>query len=184
MNKEKSSKVGKSWEPTPAELEFIYSRLDRMPISDILEELAASGFPVRSRGFIKHRIREFNVAKKVLGEQIKKEFDPVLVERRKEHWDELSSLTELLLSFWNEYLARRQNYHGYIITESQLAGIDNYTAACLLDHLKAGFPEEFDNLEDWTDMLKKDHSGVAYGLALTSKRKTFKGKCIICCEWV
>ena len=57
---------GKQSEPTAEELEFIYSRIQRMSDKAILDEMQDADFPLRSVGFIKRRRREFNAAKRVL----------------------------------------------------------------------------------------------------------------------
>lgn len=182
-----AKKLGKRAEPTPEELEFIYECFQKnLSNEEVLEELNSEGFPLsRSLGFIKRRRREFNAAKKVIGEQAKKEFDPILIERRKEHWDELSKLAALLLSFWEEYFDKRVDNKGLITIASQFKQIDDFLASFLLDHLQAEFTQDFSAITDWTDLIKIDSGqGIVSRLALVARRKTFKGTCQVCREYI
>lgn len=83
--------VGKAAEPTAEELEFIYSRL-KLSDSEVLEEMQDQPFPLRSKGFIKRRRREFDVAKKVLRAQLEKELDPVKAKMREEHYRKMADV--------------------------------------------------------------------------------------------
>jgi len=90
--------VGKKAEPTQEELEFIYERLGRLSDQELLEEMQDTEFPLRSLGFIKRRRREYNAAKKVLQELIRKQIDPVIIKRKEQHFDHLADIAKALLS--------------------------------------------------------------------------------------
>jgi len=91
-------KVGKAAEPTAEELEFIYEHLERLSDSEVLEEMQDTEFPVRTKGFIKRRRREFAAAKRVLQEQLQKETNPVVAKRREDHFDHLAGIAKAILT--------------------------------------------------------------------------------------
>jgi hypothetical protein len=62
-------------EPTAEELEFIYSRLEKLSDQEVLENMRGEPCLLRKSGFMKRRQKEFNAAKKVLQEQLKREID-------------------------------------------------------------------------------------------------------------
>jgi len=85
-----SRKSGKRDEPSEEELEFIHGCLLRgLSDREVLEEMQGTELPLRSLGFMKRRRKEFRAARKVLQEKVKKEFDPVLAEYRKQHLAEV-----------------------------------------------------------------------------------------------
>ena len=89
--------VGKKAEPTTEELEFIYQHIERLSDQEILEEMQGTAFPVRSPGFIKRRRREFNAAKKILELQLQRELDPVTTQSKREHYEHLTEIANMLL---------------------------------------------------------------------------------------
>lgn len=64
--------------------------------SEIADEYQDTEFPARSRRFIAEKQRYFDATRKVLGESIKAEQDPLVVEARKKHFEELCGLIESL----------------------------------------------------------------------------------------
>jgi hypothetical protein len=125
----------------------------------------------------------------VLGEQARREFDPVLVQRRKEHWDELAGIATQILSFWTKYSEspRMVDKHTgkymeeYIIDDPEFELIDNFLADGLLRHLKAEFPDEFKTVTKHKELIKNTLPVECLrGLALLAHRKTFEGTCPVC----
>jgi len=90
----KRKKGGKKEEPTAEELEFIYSRIPKMSDSAILDEMQDEGFPLRTVGFIKRRRRELNAAKKVMEQPDSVKNDPLIMEARSKHFNDICCLLE------------------------------------------------------------------------------------------
>ncbi len=89
---------GKAAEPSVEELEFIYSRVDKRSDSEILDEMQDEDFPLRTKGFIKRRRKEFAAAKKVLGALLEKEVDPIIAKKREEHFDRMANIAHELVT--------------------------------------------------------------------------------------
>jgi hypothetical protein len=68
-------------------------------------------FPLRSTGFMKRRRREYQAAKEVLKEQVKTEIDPVVIEAKKQHVDEIGRL----LMRWQKEIEEEQAKGDYEI---------------------------------------------------------------------
>lgn len=112
--------------------------------------------------------------------------DPVLVQRRKEHWDDLALLVNLLVSYWIRSVdySSQIGKHELIINEEESDEIDLLLANSLVAHLKAEF-SEFQKVKSWQDLVRldliePDNIGALGVLELVGRRKTFKGKCLIC----
>lgn len=99
--------MGKGKSPTSEELEFIYRLFTEIVgDSDVVrkyDELEQHGklgsLPFRHDiRFIRQRRREFEAARRVLEEDFRRRADPVLAERRKEHWDRLA---QKIQSLWD-----------------------------------------------------------------------------------
>jgi hypothetical protein len=70
-----SEKSREKTEPTAEELEFIYSRLEKLSDQEVLEDMRGGPFLLRKSGFMKQIRKEFNTANKVLQGQLKREID-------------------------------------------------------------------------------------------------------------
>lgn len=74
--------------------------------------------------------------------------------------------------------------------QQKLRDIDRLDAACLLDHLKATFPQKFDGIEDWEKLTSRDQVVQELPDKLTKKLKevshgrALKGTCRICASWL
>ena len=179
---------GKKAEPTREELEFIYSRLEKLSDRAILEDMEEdTKFSRRSLGFITRRRKEFAAAKTVLEELVKKEFDPVLAQRKKEHWYDLAE-TARKLSLNLECYSPSEVIKPYITYDPRGMGgleedIDDYLGTCLLSHLKAEFPELF-SMDTWQEIYEQENKRQLFEtLKLVANRRTFEGKCDICKDW-
>ncbi len=196
-------KIGKQAEGTPAELEFIYSRLDRMSVPDILWEIQDTTFPPRSKGFIKRCQTEFNVAKKVLETQLKKEIDPVIVKHKLEHFKSLGEslycfveedsldnvrikhcadgTCDYTLNNGNGAVLSSKQYIAAVIGKAELAieGISAFDMKCLLTHLIAEYPDMKD-LEEW--VANNPYEFMQRVITLL-QRGTFIGTCPVCEKW-
>jgi len=81
---------GRSVSPTQQELEFLFSKMLRgLPPREIVEEYQDSEYPPRQHRWIREKQRYFDAAKKVLGESIKVEQNPLVIEAKKAHQEEL-----------------------------------------------------------------------------------------------
>jgi hypothetical protein len=186
MDEQKQKKKGgKKEEPKYEELEFIAKCfLKGLSDKEVLVEMEGEPFNLRTKGFIRRRRREFDAYRKVVEKEAQKVFDPIVIERRKEHWDELAKMAAQLFYYWDRYLNYKKiDNKGYIVSDEELEKIDWLTADFLLTHLKAEFPEEFAPISDWTNLIQKDYGEICvHRLGLVAKRKTFKGICTICQE--
>jgi len=97
--------MGKGLSPTREELEFIYNLfLQGCRDPEVLkeyEELRKHGklgaLPYRQDiRFVRQRRKEFEVLRALLELRVKQQLDPALAQRRKEHWDELATLSKKL----------------------------------------------------------------------------------------
>lgn len=190
MNASNSGKKGKGTEPTPDELEFIYSRLDNTPISDLLVELADSGFPIRSKGFIKHRIREFNMAKTVLAKKATGAYDIDIVEQKVKHMKRLSEKTgEFIIAL--RRISRTASGSPYALLEigvenddfELLELLNDFHIKWMFSHMKGEIPA-LKNLSIWEGLKVKDITQELLGkLSFRAERGGFPGKCEICKDW-
>lgn len=181
---------GKKAEPSRQELEcYAEWFLRGFTNKDVLDEIEDNEFPKRTVGFIKRRRKEFECYQKIIEEKGKIVSDPVIINRRRGHWDKLADMAGAMLSYWNRYIEERVDYkhyyssRRYVASEEEMKEIDCFIASSLLDHMKAEFPDELSNVGDGTDLLRTD-CNFCYQLALLAYRKTFKGSCTICKEWV
>lgn len=94
-------KVGKKAEPKREELEFIYAQIQNgLSDSAILDEMQDQPFDIRTPGFIKRRRTEFAAAKTVMERGIKKELDPLTIQRKQDHFKDIGNLIQR----WQEQL--------------------------------------------------------------------------------
>lgn len=90
-------KKGRKASPTQQELEFLFSLMEKgYEPREIEFEYQDTDFPPRDQRFIRSQQRYFNAARKVLGESIKAEQDPLVLEARKKHFEDLCDLMEAL----------------------------------------------------------------------------------------
>ena len=116
-------KKGTGYDPSREELEFIYERIPQLSDGEILEEMKDVSFPVRKSGFIKKRRKELDAAKTVLREQVKKEIDPITIERKKAHYEVLASIASTLIeNNLNTVTPTRENVTSpeYVIFEDRV----------------------------------------------------------------
>lgn len=192
--------VGKKAEPTIEELEFIYSHLKKLSDEEVLEEMQDTEFPVRSKGFIKRRRREFNTAKKVLETDLKKELDPIIIKRKEQHNDELAKIAN---SFLEGDLARipydatdkNQEYEldtGESLTRKELIArlsnnvfraCDKYKRYRVMDLLAAHLESEYLSGNDLFAFIEARPVEFVNIIRTLAARKTFKGTCPVCKEW-
>lgn len=192
--------VGKKAEPTTEELEFIYSHLKKLSDEEVLEEMQDTEFPVRSKGFIKRRRREFNAAKKVLETDLKKELDSIIIKRKEQHYDELADIAN---SFLERDLTRipydatdeDQEYEldtGESLTRKELIArlsnnvfraCDKYERYRVMDWLATHLESEYLSGKDLFAFIEAKPVEFINTIRTLSARKTFKGTCIICKDW-
>ena len=197
-------KGGKKQEPTPEELEFIYSRIPLLSDSEILEEMQDEAtFPIRTPGSIKRRRKEFNAAKKVLEVAVKKEIDSATARVKVKHWIDLAETAKKLRRNIYSVQTIEGELIGSIISGSiskasatdifgykgktELVRIDKTDAENLLIHLKAEY-EQFSVIYDWERLSRKDITDrvtneMLKKLDIVSHRRWFIGTCRVCEPW-
>ena len=202
--------MGRQSKPTPEELRFVYDLiLNGYSDRDVLEEycsLYESGllkFPFRTDPrFVKDRRKELQAAAEVLQEELKKRVDPIIAERRQQHFDQLAGIASTLLGediykkepdpSWEEYGGSLPPPLSDWMTNEQLTGQlrDNWDGAlvtyqynqwdfdCLVSHLKAEYPEIVPLGLD--EAIRDNPRELMQALRVVSRRKTFKGTCPVC----
>ncbi|NVM22352.1 MAG: hypothetical protein HWN68_11300 [Desulfobacterales bacterium] len=91
-------KKGRKASPTPQELEFLFSLMEKgYEPREIAFEYQDTDFLPRDQRFIRSQRRYFDAARKVLGESIKAQQDPVVVEARKKHTEDLCGFIDELI---------------------------------------------------------------------------------------
>ena len=130
--------------------------------------------------------KEFEAAKKVLAVHLGGINDPVLNQRRKEHWDKLAELAGTIWNTWADPDHHESNLDSkgeFIFSDKDYEETNWMLAASLVCHLKAEFPE-FKDVKELEDLLSanliKGDVEVLRKFELVHERKTFKGKCPIC----
>ena len=90
--------MGQQPRPDEQELEFVYKAIARgLSNLEIMDELGDTEFPRRTDArYFRQRRREYNAARKVLDERIAAEQDPLLIEKRRKHEEELVSALSAL----------------------------------------------------------------------------------------
>jgi len=157
--------VGKKAEPTEEELEFIYSRMEKLSDQEVLEEMSDTEFPLRSLGFIKRRRREYRAAKRVLESSALRQTDPILFDAQKKHIEEIQELFER----WYEIM---KNQDAFLIAE--IENMEQYINKwwalpkempnikwdplfeCLKGHLNNTFWSAYDA---WENLYKQYYNG-------------------------
>ena len=189
MDNKKSEKPGKGLEAFYQELEFIYKRIEKEPMSQIIDELIDGGFPVRSEGFIKRRKKEFTAAKKVIGMQTEGAFDTDDIERRKRHRVRLSDRAQELLMELQEFFpyTNPDTLEDYVYATDDFSFanlITDFRSQNLFDHLKSEIPE-FKNLKEWKELKINSiqSSGLLDVLGRVAEQQQIKHKCDTCKDW-
>jgi len=194
---------GKKAEPTPEELEFIYSKIeDKLSDSEILEEMQSEAFLLRTPGSIKRRRREYYAAKRVFEALVNKKLDPAITRQRIRHWNELAEAAKKLKRNIDLVKRSEEELFGNILSgwvstsalvifndkhKTALERVDSLVAEGLLSHLKAEF-KQFDAIEGWRLLTKQDIERIITKdmlrkLDKVSHRKTFRDSCTICRSW-
>ena len=90
--------MGKLPQATAEELEFVYKAIARgLSDQEIKEEMRDTPFPRRtSTRFFRQSRREYNAARSVLEVQVAAEQDPLLIEKRRQHEEELVAALTIL----------------------------------------------------------------------------------------
>jgi len=193
--------MGKNPGASEEELEFIFKCLaDNLPDRTVLEELESESFPKRGIRFIADRRREFNAAKRVLRAKLEKEIDPIVVQSKQKHYEELTELAHALLEDGLDNMEQDRDKltliedHGQReITESELnailiankdIAIRKYTTnrmENLVTHLVAENEEM--GIRGFDNYLAENPIDLIELLSLLCQKRTFKGKCRVCDEW-
>ncbi|KTB48669.1 hypothetical protein DEALK_15160 [Dehalogenimonas alkenigignens] len=86
--------MGKQSAPSPEELEFIYKEFSKGSTDQaVIDEMQENeGFPRRNLRAIRQRRREWEAAKKSLGQRQIQEIDPTILHAREEHANEIRDL--------------------------------------------------------------------------------------------
>ncbi|MFC1918158.1 hypothetical protein ACFLXH_05865 [Chloroflexota bacterium] len=204
--------------PTVEELTFVYQMIqDGYTNREILEEYARQlragqlVYPLRSDPrFVKARRRELQAAEAVLQEHIRRRTDPVLAQRREQHFNNLADIAQKLLEGGVRDIIMiapdtdNPNSEEYVITsgvdpvESMgLNGLrhklrDNLHLAfdtygmwdvndCLQTHLKL---EGIDFLSQGIERAIQDNPYEFIEiLRVLAQRQTFNGTCPVCRNW-
>ena len=90
--------MGQKPQATVEELEFVYKAIARgLSDQEIKEEMRDTPFPRRtSTRFFRQKRREYNAARSVLEVQVAAEQDPLLIEKRRQHEEELVAALTIL----------------------------------------------------------------------------------------
>ena len=183
--------MGKQSAPSPEELEFIFRCFLRgLDNAEVIHEMGDTELPRRDTRSIRQRRREFDAAKKVLGEAQESESRrevllDIMTTRCQEHWDDLVKVANQILSFHERWWQHSVKRDIYIIDDGEWELIDHSLATGLLCHLKAESPDEFQTITQWRELLMQDRlPREAFSRLLTvARRRTFAGTCQICESW-
>lgn len=196
----KNKFVGKKAEPTAEELEFIYSRLRKLSDEEVLEEMQDTEFPLRSKGFIKRRRREFNAAKKVLETDVKKELDPIVIKRREQHSAELAEIASSFIEgdltkipydatdkdrIYNldtgERLTRKELIDR--LNDNVFRACDKYERYRVMDWLATHLESEYLSGNDLFTFIETRPVEFINIIRTLAASRIFEGTCIICKDW-
>jgi len=186
--------------------------------ADIIEEysqLYVAGtlmYPYRTdKRFVRECRKELEVAAEVLKEHVKKQVDPIIIQRRKDHFDHLADIAQGLLSGNLDNVTAKSTKAGdqfdifeYTIweggarqgiTRKQLSDMmdrnvelyyeqpnDTYDLDYFLHHLIAEYPEV--ESKGFNNFAKENPYELVDILRLLARRKTFKGTCPVCKDWL
>jgi hypothetical protein len=90
--------MGQKPQATVEELEFVYKAIARgLSDLEIMEEMGDTEFPRRTDArYFRRKRREYNAARSVLEVQVAAEQDPLLIEKRRQHEEELVAALTIL----------------------------------------------------------------------------------------
>ena len=106
-----------------------------------------------------------------------------------EHWDDLVNQANYVLRLWRNFYAGPHpttgGFNGYVVDDACLSEIDTLLGEALVSHLRAEFPQHFQGVKRFADLLSLKLPGDAISkLRLVSQRRTFDGTfCQICDAW-
>lgn len=187
--------MGKGASPTRHELEFVYGLLARgCHDTDVLREYdrlnrhgQLGDLPYRCDvRFVRQRRKEFEAAQASLEAKFKTQSVPAWIQR---HWDDLAKTAKELDDMWKEHSASGRVVRGYIVDveSAWFEGFEmayGYQVSQLLAHLKAEFPDDFEEIKSWSDLLRSPlPKGCLHKIVLVSDRRTFEGRCEVCQGW-
>ena len=197
--------MSKNPKPTAEELRYVYRMIakgydDNTILNDYCKEFEAVRlkFPLRAdKRFIRERRMEFEAAKDVLKEDLKRE---VYRDPKEEHFGRMAAIAKSLLKNGLDAITRLE--HGELslgdgrgwFNYEELTEIleENFKSACFefspydvesgfVPHLEAEVPAiKTQGLQKYLDEHPYE---MIETLRLLCRRKTFKGKCPICQEW-
>jgi len=206
--------VGKQSKPTAEELRFVYdliakgySDLDIVAEYTRLYENSQLMFPLRGdKRFFKDRRRELDAASEVLQEHIKRKVDPIISRYRKEHFDHLADIANLLLAGDLDKIlvdtvrgssSRSDEYQ--ILVNGSLETISQHELVMRLEgnmeavFVKYGFWDfgcfeshfkaEYSHCQNLAGLLESNPIELIEALRPLAQRKTFKGTCPVCKDW-
>lgn len=201
--------MSKNPKPTAEELRYVYDLiLKGYEDTDILAEygeLYDKGrlmFPYRTdKRFVRECRKELAAAEEVLKNRLKKQVDPLITEQRKQHNIELA---EIASSFLEGNLAEipydaadeDQEYEldiGKNLTRKELIErlSDNVFRACdkyeryrVMDWLAVHLESEYLSGNDLFAFIKARPVEFISIIRTLAARKTFKGTCEVCKDWV
>jgi len=198
--------MSKQPKPSASELEFIYSLiLEGYRDDDILDRYSNQAtFPCRTdKRFLRERRKELDAAEAALKDRIEKKVNPIIVQRKQEHFQHLADIADILLSGGLDKVPEGEdededetafkdgeaetdgdrnlvgrldsNIHAAIIRYNQWEVI-----TCFFTHLEG---EDKRIEEDFIKFYEEYPVEMIEILRLVSQRKTFKGTCPVCAEW-
>jgi hypothetical protein len=207
--------MSKNPKPTIEELRYIYQKiLAGSNDADILAEYASkydSGqlmFPYRTdTRFLRERRREMEAAQEVLEEYIKRKVDPVISQRRQEHFVRLGQIGQSLLKGYVgtvQRIGNNQQDYSYQLVDTD-GGIYATNLQYLAETLEANewyacrdfsdwdfFNSFIPHLiaestlvaeKGWEDAVTENPYEIIDLIRILSSRRTFKGTCPICKDW-
>lgn len=194
--------------PTYEELKFIYQRFvegieNEDKVLDLLRvyrEKNPNISPVRrdDKRFVIDRRKEFHAAREVLWDALKNQADPLIVENKRKHFEQLANIISGMLKNGLGNICQRGEDE-YFVGEEDLTVLTRsevedrlykndwgdecdawFYHNCLIPHLKAEQLEVdgVDFLSNVTDLV-----GFFEALNVLSRRNTFKGTCPVCKDW-
>ena len=200
--------MGRAPDPNAEELEFIFQKFaEGLDDREVLTEIEDSPLPRRNRRFIYQRRLHWNAAKKILEVEIKRKLDPVIVEKRREHFALLKEMTMSLLHGKLDSVETSRSAGAddqrYLVGDTgsmtelsreqltdQLIENEERTRAAFTDRR---FAEQFvphvtyENdavaAKGWNKAIKESPYEVIKTLRLLVDRGTFNGICTVCEEW-
>jgi len=207
--------------PTIEELQFVYEMiLNGCTDREILEEYArllSRGqlmFPMRpDKRFVKARRRELQAADAVLQDYVKRRVDPVISQRKEQHFSRLAEIANSLLSGRLKDIQEivdpadkdgsRPKYA--VFTEYDVDVLAEFSPRELIDQLGKNLDLTCEKFGKWDVMglfiphlkaenaeleskgiltiIRENPLELIETLRILSSRRTFKGTCPVCQDW-